>query len=185
MTTNFPLPFALLLVLAVSSAFSFASDPPPTPKPSLVDLQQFSKITVEATQARMKQMVTLEKFQEMAKDENTILLDTRSKKAFDEVHLKGSVHLNFSDFTKEKLAKVIPNKDTRILIYCNNNFSSPESLKARFAALADKSPGLALNIPTFINLYGYGYKNVYELSELLDVTDPRITLEGTAVEKEL
>lgn len=25
---------------------------------------------------------------------------------------------------------------------------------------------LALNIPTYLNLYGYGYKNVYELNEI-------------------
>jgi hypothetical protein len=41
---------------------------------------------------------------------------------------------------------------------------------------------LALNIPTYINLYGYGYRNVYELHELVRVTDPRIEFEGTIVE---
>jgi hypothetical protein len=40
---------------------------------------------------------------------------------------------------------------------------------------------LALNIPTYINLYGYGYKNVYELDELVNVNDKRIEFEGTAV----
>lgn len=38
---------------------------------------------------------------------------------------------------------------------------------------------LALNIPTYINLYGYGYKNVFELNELVDVKDTRIEFEGT------
>ena len=42
---------------------------------------------------------------------------------------------------------------------------------------------LALNIPTYINLYGYGYKNVYELSELVSVFDRRIEFEGTAIGK--
>jgi hypothetical protein len=32
---------------------------------------------------------------------------------------------------------------------------------------------MALNIHTYINLYGYGYKNVYELSELVGVYDGR------------
>lgn len=35
---------------------------------------------------------------------------------------------------------------------------------------------LALNIPTFINLYGYGYRQVYELNELISVLDDRVTL---------
>jgi hypothetical protein len=38
---------------------------------------------------------------------------------------------------------------------------------------------LALNIPTYINLYGYGYRNVYELNELINVSDPSIKFEGT------
>ena len=42
---------------------------------------------------------------------------------------------------------------------------------------------LALNIPTFINLYGYGYRNIFELGELVNTNDPRIQFEGTAVEK--
>ena len=42
---------------------------------------------------------------------------------------------------------------------------------------------MALNIPTYVNLYGYGYRNVYELNELVKVSDPRITFEGTIVEQ--
>ncbi|MBK6727060.1 MAG: hypothetical protein IPG63_07330 [Xanthomonadales bacterium] len=41
---------------------------------------------------------------------------------------------------------------------------------------------LALNVPTYITLYGYGYRNVYELDELVQVTDPRIRFEGSIVE---
>ena len=46
--------------------------------------------------------------------------------------------------------------------------------------LADEK-SLALNIPTYINLYGYGYKNVFELKEMVDVNDPEIEFEGTDV----
>ena len=46
---------------------------------------------------------------------------------------------------------------------------------------------MALNIPTYINLYGYGYvygyRNVYELNELVKVSDPKIEFEGTTVIK--
>ena len=42
---------------------------------------------------------------------------------------------------------------------------------------------MALNIPTHINLYGYGYRNVYELNELVNVNDPRIAFEGSIVEQ--
>ena len=49
-----------------------------------------------------------------------------------------------------------------------------------FASQA-KPTMMALNVPTYINLYGYGYRNVYELDELVDVNDPRITFEGSIV----
>jgi hypothetical protein len=48
-----------------------------------------------------------------------------------------------------------------------------------------KRAELALNIPTFINLYGYGYRNVYELSELVSVHDPRLEFEGTRLPRKV
>ncbi len=42
---------------------------------------------------------------------------------------------------------------------------------------------MALNVPTYINLYGYGYRNVYELDELVNVKDRRITFEGSIVDQ--
>ncbi|WP_299106971.1 rhodanese-like domain-containing protein [uncultured Winogradskyella sp.] len=103
-------------------------------------------------------------------ESNTIILDTRSKKAFDEIHIKGAIHLNFSDFTEANLKSIIPDNKTRILIYCNNNFESQKP------SLFDKSVRLALNIPTFINLYGYDYKNIYELEDYLKEEETIIPL---------
>jgi hypothetical protein len=73
------------------------------------------------------------------------------------------------------LAKVIPAKDTKVLIYCNNNF---ENERTNFRS---KSPAVSLNIQTFINLHTYGYTNVYELAPLLDVKTTKIPFEGKAV----
>ena len=66
-------------------------------------------------------------------------------------HIAGAVHLTFSELTKADFARGIPSKNTRILIYGNNNFV--ETLQF----LANKLPTLAFNIPTFVTLYGYGY----------------------------
>jgi hypothetical protein len=38
----------------------------------------------------------------------------------------------------------------------------------------------ALNIPTFITLYTYGYRNVYELEPLLDLEATVIPMERSA-----
>ena len=74
--------------------------------------------------------------------------------------------LDFTDFTADNLARTIPNPNTRILIYCNNNFTNNRR------PVVTKALPLALNIQTFINLYGYGYKNVWELGEAVDMDDP-------------
>ncbi|WP_299603457.1 rhodanese-like domain-containing protein [uncultured Aquimarina sp.] len=142
---------------------------------SKIDYNAFAEITEEVLVYRQPRLIPLETFLEFAEDPNTILLDTRSKSAYDKKHLKGAVNLNFSDFTEKKLAKLIPNKKTKILIYCNNNIDGDA------INFPTKSLPLALNIPTFINLYGYGYKNVYELASLVRIKDKRITFSGTTV----
>ena len=126
---------------------------------------------MELESFRDSRLVSADEFNKMSAEGETIILDTRSKSAFDRIHVKGAVHLNFSDFTKQKLKEVIPNKETRILIYCNNNFDSPN------LAMANKSFDLALNIPTFINLHGYGYENIYELEDYIKEEDSKIKLE--------
>ena len=84
------------------------------------------------------------------------------------------------------------------MIYCNNNFdgnqtdfaskvavprpTADKAVASQFAAQA-KPLMMALNIPTYINLYGYGYRNVYELHELVNVNDRRISFEGSIVEQ--
>ncbi|MBQ0735158.1 rhodanese-like domain-containing protein [Aquimarina celericrescens] len=141
---------------------------------SKVDYNSFLDISEEILQYREERLIPLHEFLEYMKDENTILLDTRSETAYKNKHLKGAIHINFSDFTKNKLAKYIPSKDTRILIYCNNNIDGD------LDHFATKMAPLALNIPTFINLYGYGYKNIFELSSLVGVQDERLQFEGAA-----
>lgn len=133
-----------------------------------IDYEGFETLTTEVSEYRVGRLIQIDTFNLYSNDSTTIILDTRSKAAYDEIHIAGAVHLNFSDFTASKLAKVIPNTNTRILIYCNNNIESD------YSSLSNKSKPLALNIPTFINLYGYGYTNVYELQDYLMEADPRI-----------
>ena len=143
---------------------------------SKVNYNAFLEISDEILEYREARLIPLETFLEYLRDDNTILLDTRSEAAFKRKHLKGATHINFSDFTKEKLAERIPSKDTRILIYCNNNIDGDP------INFATKIAPMALNIPTFINLYGYGYKNIYELSSLVFVKDQRLQFEGDFTE---
>lgn len=154
---------------------------------AIVDFDAYEKLIPAVKAHRKGRLVDLPTFLKMAEEKGTIILDTRSDSLFKRKHVKGAIHLNFSDFTQQNLLRIIPNADAKILIYCNNNFiddqanfaskvAMPVLIKKKIAPIS-----LALNIPTYINLYGYGYRNVYELSELVSTRDKRITFEGTEI----
>lgn len=164
----------------------------------IVDFEAFMTLAAEVQPYRRKHLVSLDTFNSWAQMPGTVILDTRSDSLYNGKHLKGAIHLDFTNFTQESLAALIPNRNTRILIYCNNNFKDfffepaffvskairlpdVQGSGASKAKLNQKPLSLALNIPTFINLYGYGYKNVYELGEQVFVLDRRLKFEGTAV----
>jgi phage shock protein E len=133
-----------------------------------IDYQGFQNITGEVEAYRAQRLVALADFQRMAREPNTIVLDARSADAYAEGHIDGAVNLPFTDFTDASLREALRDPNVRILIYCNNNFSN------NAAPVMLKRVELALNIQTFINLYGYGYRNVYELSDVVDFNDPNV-----------
>ncbi|MEL6753403.1 MAG: rhodanese-like domain-containing protein [Pseudomonadota bacterium] len=161
---------ALLALAAFVFAGASAAQEPTEPvrAEAAIDFPGFLGLSQEVMALREERLVSLEDFNAMAAEPGTIILDTRSAEAFAAGHISGAVHLNFSDFTDEKLARVIGAKDTRILIYCNNNFAD------NIAPVVLKRVELALNIPTFVNLHGYGYTHVYELAELVSIDDPEV-----------
>jgi hypothetical protein len=159
---------------------------------ALVDYDDFKNLVEEVEKHRAERLINLDDFLKKSKEYNVVILDSRSDSRYNRKHIKGAIHLDFTDFTQDNLLRLIPDQNTTILIYCNNNFaedqvdfatkkSGPGGDKGgQFSA--DKKPiMLALNIPTYLNLYGYGYKNIYELDELVNVNDKRIEFEGTAV----
>lgn len=159
---------------------------------ALVDYDDFKNLVIELEKHRTEHLVSLDVFLRMSKEDNVIIFDTRSDYRFNRKHLKGAIHLDFTDFTQENLLKLIPDTSTKILIYCNNNFDGDQiDFASKMAIpknnmetqiLSNRKPiMLALNIPTHINLYGYGYRNIYELDELVNVNDIRIKFEGTEV----
>jgi hypothetical protein len=170
--------FIIVFIMSVTTvAFARpASSQVPQTAPAAVDYDGFTQLSIEVNQYRQKRLVPKSVFLKMADHPDTIILDTRSKEAFDQGHIKGAVHLNFSEFTDEKLAKTVGPKDRRILIYCNNNFienAQPFPLKRL---------ELALNIPTFINLYGYGYQNISELRDSVSMRDPDLQIIQSVIE---
>ena len=168
----------------------------------LVNYDYFKNLVKEVETHRKEHLVSLSEFKKMAQEDGTIILDARSEKMFLKRHVKGAVNLDFSDFSQESLDEILLNRkgrDTKILIYCNNNFYDSKAVRANFQAEAMVSKvalpssltevkvadvflnekSLALNIPTYINLYGYDYENVYELNEMVDVSDSILSFEGS------
>ena len=133
-----------------------------------IDYDGFNVLVDEVQDYRDTRLIDLRSFLSFVKEADVLLLDSRSAEAFAAGHIRGAVNLPFSDFTQDKLDALVGDKDRRILIYCNNNFTDNEP------PVPVKRVELALNIPTFINLYGYGYKNIYELGDMVSVDDPRI-----------
>jgi rhodanese-related sulfurtransferase len=128
----------------------------------------FRDLAGEVEAVRAQRLVSLADFQRMAREPNTIILDARSADAYAAGHIEGAINLPFTDFTDASLRATLRDPNARILIYCNNNFSN------NTAPVVLKRIELALNIQTFINLRGYGYRNVYELGEVVDFNDPAV-----------
>lgn len=159
--------FLALLTLAIFIFAGAAAAQTEQAEPE-IDFGGFMELSSEVMALRTERLVSLEAFNTMAREPGTIILDTRSAEAFAAGHIEGAVHLNFSDFTDTKLFSMLGDPETRILIYCNNNFID------NIAPVMTKRAPLALNIPTFINLIGYGYENVWELGDAVSITDPGV-----------
>jgi len=138
-----------------------------------IDMDGYLRVATEAAAYRQSHRVTEDEFIRMARERGTIVLDARSGEKFELLHVKGALNLSFSDISISTLAELLPDKNTRILIYCNNNFKNEET------AFPGKAARASLNLSTYIALYSYGYRNVYELGPLLDVHTTKLPLEGS------
>lgn len=162
------LTFAPMLVLALLASPAAAQELTPSSNPQ-VDYAGFSQLVKDLGPVREAHRLPWAEFAKRTRAKGAVLLDARSATAFARGHLDGAVNLPFSDFTPEALREVLGDDPGRpIYIYCNNNFTDHR------APIALKAAPLALNIPTFINLHGYGYRNVWELGGLISMADPEV-----------
>ncbi len=162
--------FALAAVMIVFAAFYVSAQKVvDIPNPS-IDMKQFLTVAGEAASHRETRRLTENEFIRMSKEAGVVILDARSERRFKELHIRGAVNLSFPDITVESLAAMFPDKNARILIYCNNNFVNAED------AFPRKMASASLNLSTYVSLYTYGYRNVYELGPLMDVKTTKLPL---------
>ena len=142
-----------------------------------IDMEGYLRVSAEAAKHREARRLSEDEFIRMSSEPGTVILDARSKQKSDELHIKGAINLSFPDIAVESLKQTFPDKNARILIYCNNNFlGSP-------TAFAAKAATASLNISTYVTLTSYGYTNIYELGPLIDINKTKLTFEGEEVVK--
>jgi phage shock protein E len=161
-------------ILALSAlCLSVPSAAQQAPGSPLIDFDGHQQLVKEVRLYRQARLISLADFKRRFAKGDVLILDARSETAFAEGHIKGAVNLPLPDFNDASLKEIIgKNPDREILIYCNNNFTN------NIQPIPVKRVQLALNIQTFINLYGYDYKNVYELGEAVDRNLPEVEWVG-------
>lgn len=163
--------YALTLLIIAFSIVTNAQIKPIT-NPA-IDMDGFLKAASEAAKHRSTRRLTEDEFIKISRETGVVILDARSRDKFDELHINGAVSLPFPDITVDSLARLLPDKKTRILIYCNNNFTGAEQ------PFPTKMPAASLNLSTYVSLYSYGYRNIYELGPLVDVETTKLDLVPT------
>ena len=159
----------LLLVFAISFATTGASgqDRAAAVNPA-IDMEGYLQVSAEAARHRETRRLSEEEFIRMSREPGVIILDARSRQKYDELHVKGAINLSFPDIAVESLSRTLPDTEARVLIYCNNNFTGAEGPFPTKRSIA------SLNLSTYIALYSYGYRNVYELGPLIDVKTSKL-----------
>jgi len=166
------------------------ANPPANPN---IDMAGFLTGAQAAAKHRESHRLSEDDFLKMSKEEGVIVLDARSKEMYDLLHVKGAINLSFPNIDMVSLAKVLPDKKAKILIYCNNNFTPSDrkvdvrdnnsgvqqpATKREIADLVmrPKMAVTSLNLSTYVTLYNYGYTNVYELAPTVDPDKTKLEL---------
>ena len=142
------------------------------PNPA-IDMPGYLRVAKEAAAVRLTHRVTEDDFLRISREPGAVILDARSDAKYRELHIKGAINLSFPDITAANLKRVIPDVNAPVLIYCNNNFKNAES------AFPSKIPSASLNLSTYIALYNYGYRNVFELGPLIDISKSKLPFESS------
>ena len=168
--------FLLTLTILCVTPLASTQTKPPIANPA-IDMNGYLRVSMEAAKHRETRRLSEADFIRMGGEFGTVILDARSRQKFDELHIRRAINLSFPDIAVESLTRMLPDKNARVLIYCNNNFKGAEQ------PFPTKMPVASLNLSTYIALYSYGYRNVYELGPLVDVKTTKLELVSTSLEK--
>jgi rhodanese-related sulfurtransferase len=126
--------FTLALILFFATTFCFSQNTIPKV------LEKLNKKTVP--------YITVG---ELKSNSEYVLLDTRETKEFKVSHIKNAINVGFDKFDGKKIATIVPDKNTTIVVYC--------SIGVRSEIIGEKLKKLGYK--NVLNLYGgiFEWKN--------------------------
>ena len=71
-----------------------------------------------------------EDFIRLSREPWTVVLDTSAPETYRWLHVAGALHLTREEMNAASLAQIIPDKDTRVLLYENNHYHAYEKARA-------------------------------------------------------
>ena len=115
---------AALLFFLLHGSMLVAVDPSSSIPNPMIRYDLFANSVREVGEIREKRRLSETDFLKQMGEPGVVVLDARSSEMFALRHLNGAVNLSLPDFSADALARIIPSKDTKVLIYCNNNFDN-------------------------------------------------------------
>ena len=149
----------LLLYTAVLCAQSAIAEEANRKKPirtpvNPISSDEYFKKAVQINEIRKKHILDTDALLDLMKDKNTVLLDVRGDHSFRLKHIRGATHLSLADMTPQTLAKAIPSKGSRVILYCD---AAQDLHLSRILSASSQAYPL---------VYQHGYTNLYEVGEL-------------------
>lgn len=95
--------------------------------------------------------ISFEQFKKESQTSGAVILDLRSEAEYKEGHFKGA-RLMGADIKEEKLKQLVPNKQSKIIVYCSNTFFP--------------SRRISLNNVCLPQIIALGYPNVFVIEEI-------------------
>lgn len=116
--------------------------------------EEYLRRAIEIQFSQKQRTIGLTPFLDITQNSKPVILDIRGKEAYECSHIEGAININVSDITTRSLAKIIPSKETEVIIYCDMSFWTEEMWMSRRVALFDL---------TYPLIHVLGYENLYSL----------------------
>ncbi|MCL2527752.1 MAG: rhodanese-like domain-containing protein [Defluviitaleaceae bacterium] len=105
-----------LLALGGCDTVDLLTEPARTPSPTF---PAYTQEEPETSPRRGPVIITVQQAEEMMREQNTIILDVRTRQEFDNGHIQNAKLLPYSEIATMASA-IIPDKSQTILIYCQS-----------------------------------------------------------------